>query len=74
MDERYLVEKTEEKPGNIMIKYPVAETGNIMEKNSKQLPFLSNSVNIEDSAEGKIINIDTWNLVDITIISYDVKI
>ena len=63
MDEtrKYLVEKTEEKPENIMIKYPVAGTGNNKEKNSEQLPFLSNSVNIEDSTEGKIINIPgTW--------------
>ena len=53
---RYLVEKTEEKPENIMIKYPVADTVNIKEENPDQLPFLSNNVDIEDSAEGKIIS------------------
>ena len=46
---RYLVEKPEEKPENIMIKYPVAD---IKEKNPDQLPFLSNNLNIEDSEEG----------------------
>ena len=54
---RYLVEKTEEKPENIMIKYPVADTVNIKEENPDQLPFLSNKVNIEDSVEGKIISV-----------------
>ena len=57
-DERlgYLAEKTEEKPGNIMIKYPEANVKNIREQEATpdQLPFLSNDVNIEDSVEGKI--------------------
>ena len=54
---RYLEEKTEEKPGNVMIKYPVADLKNIrmQEETPDQLPFLSNNVNIEDSVEGNNI-------------------
>ena len=53
---RFLVEKTEEKPENILIKYPPADLRNIKEENPIELPFLSNKVNIEDSVEGKIIS------------------
>ena len=54
------MEKTEEKPENIMIKYPVAD---IKEKNPDQLPFLSNDLNIEDSVEGNFGHLNVTRYV-----------
>ena len=54
---RYLVEKIEEKPENILLKYPVADRKifRTQEATPDSLPFLSNKVNIEDSTEGEFI-------------------
>ena len=54
---RYLVEKIEEKPENILLKYPVADRKifRTQEATPDSLPFLSNKVNIDDSAEGEFI-------------------